>query len=66
MEMSEKSMKAELKGRRLTIVVELNKEGRPSSTGKSILLYSSGGFQWPEGLGLGISVNVIKSKRSAQ
>jgi hypothetical protein len=57
-------MQATLKGRRLTIVVEIEKEGHQSSTGKSTLLYSSGGFQWPEGLGVGISLNVIKSKRA--
>jgi len=48
-------------GDKPTITVELSKEGTPSSTGKSVILYSSRGFQWVEGLG--ISLNIIRSKR---
>jgi len=60
----EKGMMVVRKGSKLTITVLLDEKGKPSSTGKSTILYSSGGFQWPEGAGVGISINVIKSKRA--
>lgn len=53
-------MEVKREGDTVTITVKLGK-GEPSSTGKSTILYTSKGFQWAEGLG--ISLNIIKSKR---
>ncbi len=58
-------MKATLKGKTLTITVELT-EGHTSKSGKSTILYSSGGFKWSQDTGaqgVGISLNVIKSTK---
>ena len=50
---------------KLRIDVELDSKGRMSSTGKSTILFSSGGFKWFEEEGIGVSINIIKSKRAA-
>lgn len=57
-------MEVKQAGDRLTIEVTLSKESRPSKTGKSTLLYTSRGYQWFNDLGLGISLNIIKSKKA--
>jgi hypothetical protein len=63
--MAEKpNMAVSLKGRRMRIEFDIDKEGHISGTGKSTIVFSSGGFQWPANLGYGVSVNVIKSKRA--
>lgn len=55
-------MKLEREGNILKIEIELG-EGRPSSTGKTTVLYSSGGFQWNSEKGVGINLTVCKSKK---
>ena len=45
----------------VTITVKLFKKPYPSSTGKSIILYTSKGFQWHNEIG--INLTIIKSKR---
>jgi len=50
---------------KLIIECPLDSKGRPSSSGKTTLLFSSGGFHWNAELGIGVSVNVCKSKRAA-
>jgi hypothetical protein len=54
-------MEVKREGNKLTITVELT-AGRPSSTGKSVILFSSEGFKWYEDIG--ISLNVIKSRKA--
>jgi len=44
----------------VTITVKLFKNPYPSSTGKSIILYTSKGFQWHNGIG--IWGNIMSSK----
>lgn len=56
-------MKVSKKGSVLTIEIELEEKGHVSKTGKSTILASSNGYQWFDDLGLGVSVNVLKSKR---
>jgi hypothetical protein len=52
-------MKITKNDNKLTIEVELE-AGHPSSTGKTTILYSSGGFKYEQGVG--VSLNVIKAK----
>lgn len=52
-------MQVERKGNQLTITVPLDPKGKPSSTGKSIILYTSGGFLRIED-DLAINLTVIK------
>ena len=47
-------------GDKLTIVVDLDPKGHPSSTGKTTILFSSRGFQWEQDLG--INLTIVKSK----
>jgi len=54
-------MKIIKNGNKLTLEIELDPTGKPSSTGKTTILYSSGGFKYEQGIG--VSVNVVKSKR---
>jgi len=55
-------MEAILNGDDLTIKVKLE-QGKPSSTGKSTVRYSSGGFQpVPKGNGLRVNVTAIEKK----
>lgn len=55
-------MEATLKGSKLTIVVDLE-TGKLSSTGKSTIRYSSGGFQpIPGGNGMKVNITVIDKK----
>jgi hypothetical protein len=53
-------MKVERKGNTVIITVELEKNPKPSSTGKSLVLYTSHGFKWTEDLG--INLTIIKSR----
>jgi len=39
-------MRVTLEGNELTIKVTLSDDPRPSSTGKSLILFTSGGFKW--------------------
>ena len=50
------------KGNKITIVVEIDEKGRPSSTGKSTILYTTGGYSRIEG-DIGISMTVIRYKK---
>jgi len=60
--MSEKPpMTVKQQGNTITITIQLFKEPYPSSTGKSIILYTSKGFQWHNGIG--VNLTIIKSKR---
>lgn len=52
-------MNVKREGNRLTIEVELDPKGRPSSTGRSMVVYSSGGFV-PIENGLKVNLTVIK------
>jgi len=55
-------MKVQKDGNKLIIEVELNENNPPpSSTGKSLILFTSHGFKWHENCG--INLTVIKSKR---
>jgi hypothetical protein len=54
-------MKATLKDNVLTVEMPLEK-GTRSKSGKSLIVFSTGGFQSIEGTNLQISVNVIKPK----
>jgi len=58
------SLNVKREANKVTITIELFKEPYPSSTGKSIILYTSKGYQWQEGLG--INLTIIKSKRQPQ
>jgi hypothetical protein len=53
-------MKAILNGNTLTVTMELEK-GTRSKSGKSLIVFSTGGFKKIEG-DLSISINVIKPK----
>jgi len=56
-------MEMKLKGDDLTLNITLDK-GQASSTGKSIVRYSSGGFQpIPGGSGLKVNVTVIQPNK---
>jgi hypothetical protein len=54
-------MKATLKGNVLTVEMELGK-GERSKSGKSLIMFTTGGFQLVEGTDLQINLNVIKPK----
>jgi hypothetical protein len=54
-------MKATLNGNTLTVVMELEK-GTRSKSGKSLIVFSTGGFKKVENSDLQISINVIKPK----
>lgn len=43
---NENDMRVTLEGNELTIKVTLSDDPRPSSTGKSLILFTSGGFKW--------------------
>jgi hypothetical protein len=49
-------MKVEKNGNTVTITIELDKNPKPSSTGKSLIAYTSHGFQWIEDLGLNLTI----------
>lgn len=53
-------MKTRREGNKLTIEVELDPKGRPSSTGKSLVVYSSQGFVPIEGGDMRINLTIIK------
>ena len=53
-------MEVKKEGNKLTITVELDPKGRPSSTGKTTILYTSSGFKYQEDVG--INLTIIKSK----
>jgi len=57
---SSREMKVVRNGNKVTIEFELG-SGYTSSTGKSTILFTSGGFKWIEGLG--INLTVLKSNR---
>jgi len=44
------NMKVEKQGNTLTIKVQLDAKGRPSSTGKSTILFTSHGYAWMHAL----------------
>lgn len=52
-------MKAQIQGNKLTIEVELDPKGRPSKSGRSLVVYSSEGFV-PLENGLKVNLTVIK------
>jgi hypothetical protein len=55
-------MESTLKGNKLSLAVDLE-PGKLSSTGKSTIRYSSGGFQpIPGGNGLKVNITVIEKK----
>ena len=54
-------MKTSLNGNTLTITMELEK-GTRSKSGKSLIVFSTGGFKKVEGSDLQVSINVIKPK----
>ena len=58
-------MQVEIKDGKMVITVPLSPTPELSKSGKSNILYSSGGFQWPElkylDKGVGVSLNVIGS-----
>jgi len=43
-------------GNKLTLTVELTDNPKPSSTGKSLILYTSHGFQWEEDIAINLTV----------
>ena len=49
-------------GDKMIISFDLSKDPRTSSTGKSLLLYTSHGFQWIDKKEIGVSLTVIKKK----
>lgn len=54
-------MEVKREGNRLTITVELTDNPQPSSSGKTLMLYTTHGFLWqPDGTG--ISLNIVKHK----
>jgi len=44
-------MEVKKDGQKVTIAVELEKQGYPSCTGKTTVLFTSGGFCWVQGMG---------------
>lgn len=52
-------MEVKKEGNKVTITIELQPP-RPSSTGKTTILYTSKGFRWLEGMG--INLTILKSK----
>ena len=55
-------MKATVNGNKVTIEAELT-PGVPSSTGKSLLVFTTGGFVPIEGTGFKVAINIIKSRK---
>jgi hypothetical protein len=49
-------MKIEKNGNTVTITVDLDKNPKPSSTGKSLIVFTSHGFQWVEDLGVNLTI----------
>lgn len=62
---NENDMQVTLEGNELTIKVKLLDSPRPSSTGKSLILFTSGGFKWQGEKGTpdnyAINLTVIKN-----
>ena len=54
-------MKATVNSNTLTVVMELSK-GERSKSGKSLIVFSTGGFKKIENSDLQVSINVIKPK----
>lgn len=54
-------MKATVKGNILTIEMELGK-GERSKSGKSLIVFTTGGFKKVDGTDLQVAINVIKPK----
>lgn len=55
-------MKAVLNGNKLTIEVEIDPKGQPSKSGKSVVVYSSGGFVPILNGELRVNLSIIKKK----
>ena len=47
-------------GNKLTLTVELTDDPKPSSTGKSLILFTSHGFQWEDDIA--VNLTVIKKR----
>jgi len=56
-------MEIKVEGSKLTITCTLG-SGVPSSTGKSLMLATTNGFQAVAGTDIRVSLNVIKSRKS--
>lgn len=47
-----------------SVTIEFDPDSKDeSSSGKSVMLATSGGFVYDEGTGIGISVNIIRRKK---
>lgn len=55
------TLKITKNGNKVTVEFELEREGHPSASGKTTVLFSTKGFVWEQGLGLNLTV--LKSKR---
>ena len=60
----DKEMKATLKDNILTVEMPLT-EGKRSHSGKSLLVFTTGGFKEVPGTGLKISINVMSKRITA-
>lgn len=57
------NIKADVKGKTLTLTVDLSAKGRPSASGKTTVVATTGGFVSIEGgLGVKFGLNVIRGK----
>jgi len=55
-------VKTQLNGKKLTIELELSSNPQPSSTGKTLIVYSSGGFAAIDG-GYKINITIITPRK---
>jgi len=55
-------MRVELEGKKMVVEFELDDKGRPSSTGKSLIWFTTGGFVPIPNSNLSISMTVIERK----
>ncbi len=51
-------------GNQMTITISLDPKGRPSSTGKSTVLFSSGGFTQVPSADMRVNLTVIARQKS--
>ena len=58
--MRDKKVDVKKEGNTMTITIELSEDPKPSSTGKTLILFTSHGFQW-EG-DAGINLTVVKKR----
>lgn len=56
------NIEMEVKGSKLTLVIDLNQESGPSASGKSITIASTKGNHEIENTGVYLGVNVYKKK----